>query len=108
MKTRAWLAAGMVGQGAGLGKMDILFVPHEIELCLVVFITTDGRAWMDDDTYCHPNPEKNPVTEVEIPNSLADEIIISFGIKRGEFGSDTEERIRELVQKIKLEEKNDS
>lgn len=79
---KAWLATGVVGFGAGLGKMDIVVVPRPNGNSLTVKVTKDGRVWIDEEMDGQPSPE-DELQEIEIDNGLAETINATFD-SRGE------------------------
>ena len=96
---KVWTEFEAVGIGAGLGKMDIIFIPYENGNILAVHLTTDGRAWVDEKEGW-PGPD-DEIDEFEMPDKLAEEAIFSFEYKNGRFNEHAYKLLREFVASIK-------
>ena len=98
---KAWIATGVVGLGAGLGKMDILVIPRANGNSMAVKLTTDDRIWIDEDEMeGQPTPD-DPMDEIEIPEKLAEEVDFSFEVKGGELTQHAKNLLAEFITNVK-------
>lgn len=95
---KAWLETNVVGLGAGLGKIDIVFIPQPKDKCLTVKVASDGRAWIYGEADGQPRPEDG-LREIKIDDALVAAISASLNAKDNKLPHETGDLLVRLVKK---------
>jgi len=98
---KAWIAKGVTGLGAGLGKKDVLVVPRPNGNSLAVDLASGGRIWIEDDELTGQPCPDDPLEEVEISEKLVEEVNFSYDVKKGNLTQHAKNLLTEFITSVK-------